>query len=61
MTYGVAVEGVSKQYQIEVEESDFYGTGKGITKYFGIVFLPCTWSLGNGTPTGVDTDSRIAL
>jgi homopolymeric O-antigen transport system ATP-binding protein len=32
--------------QLQVEESDFYGTGKGIEKYFGIVFLPCRWTLG---------------
>ena len=31
--------------QFEVEVSDFYGTGKGIDRYFGIVFLPCQWDL----------------
>ena len=31
--------------QLQVEESDFYGTGKGIEKYFGIVFLPCRWNV----------------
>jgi lipopolysaccharide transport system ATP-binding protein len=28
----------------ETEVSDFYGTGKGIHPYFGIVFLPGRWS-----------------
>jgi homopolymeric O-antigen transport system ATP-binding protein len=29
----------------ETEASDYYGTGKGIHPYFGIVFLPSRWSL----------------
>jgi lipopolysaccharide transport system ATP-binding protein len=29
----------------ETEVSDYYGTGKGIHKYFGIVFLPSRWTL----------------
>lgn len=31
--------------QFDVESSDFYGSGKGISRYFGIVFLPCHWRL----------------
>lgn len=31
--------------QIEVEESDFYGSGKGMQRYFGIVLFPCSWRL----------------
>jgi lipopolysaccharide transport system ATP-binding protein len=31
--------------QFEVEASDFYGSGRGIHRYFGIVFLPCRWQL----------------
>ena len=31
--------------QIEVEESDFYGSGKGMHRYFGIVLFPCCWRL----------------
>jgi lipopolysaccharide transport system ATP-binding protein len=31
--------------QFEVEVSNFYGTGKGIDNYFGIIFLPCQWDL----------------
>jgi lipopolysaccharide transport system ATP-binding protein len=30
---------------LEVEGSDFYGTGRGIDRHYGIMFLPCTWSL----------------
>jgi lipopolysaccharide transport system ATP-binding protein len=29
----------------DVEESDVYGSGKGIHRYFGIVFMPCGWKL----------------
>jgi lipopolysaccharide transport system ATP-binding protein len=36
--------------QFEVEASDFYGSGKGIHHYFGIVFLPCKWWLNAVTP-----------
>jgi lipopolysaccharide transport system ATP-binding protein len=45
--------------QLQVEESDFYGTGKGIEKYFGIVFLPCTWSLNSGTSLTVDGEENL--
>jgi lipopolysaccharide transport system ATP-binding protein len=31
--------------QFDVETSDFYGCGRGIHPYFGIVFLPCQWRL----------------
>jgi lipopolysaccharide transport system ATP-binding protein len=41
--------------QFDVETSDFYGTGRGIHKYFGLVFLPCRWSLH----THDDADERI--
>jgi len=38
--------------QFDVEESDFYGSGRGIHNYFGLVFLPCHWRL---TATQVGT------
>ena len=28
---------------LEVEESDFYGTGCGIDSSLGIIFFPCSW------------------
>jgi len=31
--------------EFEVESSDFYGSGKGISRYYGIVFLPRKWRL----------------
>ena len=31
--------------QFDVEASDFYGSGKGIHRYLGIVFMPCSWRL----------------
>jgi lipopolysaccharide transport system ATP-binding protein len=38
--------------QFDVETSDFYGSGRGIHKYFGIVFLPCRWRLASDTDAG---------
>jgi lipopolysaccharide transport system ATP-binding protein len=42
--------------QFDVEASDFYGSGRGIDKYFGTVFLPCAWRLSPSTlaADGVD-------
>ena len=31
--------------RIDVEASDFYGSGKGMERHFGVVFLPCKWQL----------------
>jgi len=30
---------------LDVEPADAYGSGRGIDSYFGIIFLPCTWTL----------------
>jgi lipopolysaccharide transport system ATP-binding protein len=30
---------------LEVEWSDYYGTGRGIDRFFGLVIIPCTWNL----------------
>jgi lipopolysaccharide transport system ATP-binding protein len=35
-----ALDNVAK---LEVEPSDYYGTGRGIDKRFGLIFLPCRW------------------
>lgn len=37
--------------QFDVEASDFYGSGRGISPYFGIVFLPCRWRLTHREPS----------
>lgn len=29
--------------KLEVEPSDYYGTGRGIESRFGLIFLPCRW------------------
>ena len=31
--------------QFEVEASDSYGSGRGMYRYFGIVYFPCEWRL----------------
>jgi len=35
---------------LDVEPSDFYGTGRGIEPRFGLVFLPCRWKSENLPP-----------
>jgi homopolymeric O-antigen transport system ATP-binding protein len=30
---------------LDVEPSDAYGSGRGIDSYFGVIFLPCKWTL----------------
>jgi lipopolysaccharide transport system ATP-binding protein len=47
--------------QFDVEASDYYGSGRGIHSYFGLVFLPCRWRL-NPSPAVADTlDSCLQL
>jgi hypothetical protein len=29
---------------MDVDVSDYYGSGKGIDKFWGVMFLPCKWS-----------------
>jgi lipopolysaccharide transport system ATP-binding protein len=38
---------------LEIEASDFYKTGKGIERRFGLIFLPCKWRL-NGLQSYVE-------
>jgi lipopolysaccharide transport system ATP-binding protein len=37
--------------RLEVEPSDFYGTGRGIEARFGLIFLPFRWTAGISTFT----------
>jgi len=47
MQGGLLFDALEHCAQFEVEPSNFYGTGKGMAPaYFGIVFLPCRWKLG---------------
>ena len=39
----------------DVQASDFYGSGKGIDRYFGIVFLPCRWRLS----AAIETEAAV--
>jgi hypothetical protein len=36
---------------LEVEPSDFYGSGRGIESRFGLMFFPCRWKPGKLSPT----------
>jgi len=38
--------------QFDVEASDYHGSGKGMTSYFGIVFLPCRWRVRSEASVG---------
>lgn len=44
--------------QFEVEPSNFYGSGRGMQRYFGIVFLPRKWQLSVAT---IDEKTRNAV
>jgi lipopolysaccharide transport system ATP-binding protein len=37
---------------LEIEPSDYYGTGRGIEARFGILFLPCRWTVSTGGGAG---------
>jgi hypothetical protein len=30
---------------LDIESSDFHGSGKGIDNYHGIIIIPCRWHL----------------
>ena len=36
--------------QFEIEASDCYCSGRGMFRYFGLVFFPCKWRLHGSTP-----------
>jgi lipopolysaccharide transport system ATP-binding protein len=38
--------------KLEVEPSDYYGTGRGIEARFGLIFLPFRWISSNGAESG---------
>jgi len=46
--------------QFEVEASDFYGSGRGMHRYFGIVYFPCKWRLGASTSEGMPSKCQQA-
>jgi len=41
----VCFDGLDHCCKLDVEVADIYGSGRGIAKQFGLVFLPCRWSL----------------
>jgi hypothetical protein len=45
---------------LDVEASDFYGSGKGITSQNGIIFLPFKWNLDglNNRQPAVNADTH---
>lgn len=44
---------------LDVESSDFYGSGRGIHPQFGIVFLPCRWMLTSQNETGESPEACL--
>jgi lipopolysaccharide transport system ATP-binding protein len=47
--------------QFDVEASDFYGSGKGIHRYFGIVFMSSGWTLNtSANPAGGQPAEHVA-
>jgi lipopolysaccharide transport system ATP-binding protein len=41
----VCFDGLDHCCKLDVEVADIYGSGRGIAKQFGLVFLPCRWSV----------------
>jgi hypothetical protein len=45
---------------LDVEASDYYGTGRGIESRFGLMFLPCRWKRGESEePFDASTDADL--
>jgi lipopolysaccharide transport system ATP-binding protein len=44
----VCFDGLDHCCKLDIETADVYGTGRGIDKQFGLVFLPCRWKLDAG-------------
>ena len=43
--YGKAYDGLENCLTLDVEVSDYYKSGKGIDRRYGIIFLPCRWNM----------------
>jgi homopolymeric O-antigen transport system ATP-binding protein len=43
---------------LNVDVSDYYGTGRGIDRFFGLVIVPCTWNLLDLPITGEPVGPR---
>jgi hypothetical protein len=49
--FGIFHDELDNVAKLEVEGSDYYGTGRGIESRFGIMFFPFRWTaLGSGLP-----------
>ena len=57
---GIIYDNLEYGVAMDVEVSDFYGSGKGITKNNGIVFLPFKWHLEGLNYTKINVSSRIS-
>jgi lipopolysaccharide transport system ATP-binding protein len=44
--------------KLEVEASNYYGTGRGIESRFGLVFFPFRWSVKDGSAASAESNSR---
>jgi lipopolysaccharide transport system ATP-binding protein len=47
--YDDVLDNVAK---LEVEPTDYYGTGRGVESRFGIIFLPCRWVIPGDSNSG---------
>jgi lipopolysaccharide transport system ATP-binding protein len=48
----ICYDSIERCAVLDVSVSDYYGSGKGIDKYWGVMFLPCKWSF-NGIKSDV--------
>jgi lipopolysaccharide transport system ATP-binding protein len=44
--------------KLDVEPSDYYGSGRGIEARFGIIFLPYRWFVSGGSSSGTEAPSH---
>jgi hypothetical protein len=46
--------------KLEVEPSDFYGTGRGVESRFGLIFLPFRWTAADAQQPSPEEGGRPA-
>ena len=48
---GVEYDTLDNVAKLEVQPSDYYGTGRGIDAKFGMIFLPYRWTANGSSKT----------
>jgi lipopolysaccharide transport system ATP-binding protein len=48
--FGIFHDELNNVVRLEVEPSDYYGTGRGVEARFGMIFFPFRWTVSDGGP-----------